>query len=163
MRPANFTPNVTTINADSQYTNMNRKRILIVDDDPVFAETLREVLEQTPEFDVRVETSSVRALHAARDFPPDLIITDIVMPGLDGGEFAARIRADHKLRHIPMLFLTGLVSNGEGHGLFSGGFYFLGKPFKLALLHTRIRTLLHCSAAAPPAQPAVAIAAHSAA
>jgi two-component system, OmpR family, response regulator len=75
-------------------------------------------------------------LMAARMFRPDLILLDVIMPVMDGGDVAARLRADPLLRDIPVVFLTALVSNEEtdGHEMVSGAETFLAKPVDIGEL-----------------------------
>jgi len=79
---------------------------------------------------VFAENDAINALTAARIFRPDLILLDVIMPGMDGGEVAARLRKDPLLRNTPVIFLTGIISNEEtdGHEMVSGGETFLAKP-----------------------------------
>src|SRR5689334_14379399 len=107
-----------------------KKRILIVDDEVSFARMVKLNLEKTGRFDVRAENKPTYAIAAAREFKPDLILLDVIMPSMDGGDIAAHIKADRHLRDVPVVFLTATVSQreaGEG-GLNSGGALFLAKP-----------------------------------
>jgi CheY-like chemotaxis protein len=108
---------------------MDKKRILIVDDEPTFTRMMKLVLEQTGRYEVRQENKGVQALAAARDFRPDLILLDVVMPDLDGGDVAAQIEADPMLKGVPIVFLTALVDEKEAQGaaVKRGGYPFLGK------------------------------------
>ena len=82
----------------------------------------------------------------ARKFRPDLILLDVMMPDMDGGDVAARLRADPLLRDTPVIFLTAIVSNGEtdGHEMVSGAETFLAKPVDIGelrkTLEQRIRS-----------------------
>ena len=76
---------------------------------------LKLLLEAKGEYDVRTESSGLRALAAAREFTPDLILMDVVMPGMSGADVAANLRKDPALKTIPLVFLTGTVQ-GEGPG-----------------------------------------------
>jgi len=80
--------------------------------------------------DVRVENAGRRALATAREFRPDVIFLDIVMPDADGGTIAADIKADPVLTGTPVVFLTALVSQHKTHGTQAqiGGHPFLAKP-----------------------------------
>ena len=109
---------------------MRRKRILLVDDEPIFCRVMRSYLETTDKYDVRVESDSKKALMAAREFQPDLIVLDVIMPDVDGGDIAAELKADARLSRIPFVFLTATVSKEEvrKHGDVIGGQRFLAKP-----------------------------------
>jgi CheY-like chemotaxis protein len=115
---------------------MSTKRILVVDDEPSVTRNLKLTLESSGGYEVLGENQAINALSAARFFRPDLILLDVMMPGMDGGDVAARLRADPLLRGTPILFLTALVSNEEtdGHEMSSGAETFLAKPVDLSEL-----------------------------
>jgi CheY-like chemotaxis protein len=121
-----------------------KTRALIVDDDPSLSRLTGVILEATNLYEIRIEGQSTRALTAAREFKPDIILLDVDMPGKDGGEVANDIRADVTLSGTPILFLTGLVSQSEARHrpLVSAGSHFLAKPVEpVALLQTVARLL----------------------
>ena len=107
-----------------------KKRILIVDDEPPTTRLIRLNLEQTGRYEVREENDSARAVTTAQEFRPDLILLDVIMPNLDGGDVVARLKTDAKLKHVPVVFLTATVRKAEvdTHGGIIGGFPFLAKP-----------------------------------
>lgn len=113
----------------------NRKaRILVIDDEAGATRLLKRNLEQTGHYDVRAENFPETALSAAIEFAPDLILLDVMMPGQDGGEVAAMLRADRRFKSTPIVFLTAAatkvdVQNGGGN---IGGMPFLAKPAGLA-------------------------------
>ena len=88
---------------------MSKKRILLVDDEKSFTNLLKLNLEDTGNYDVRVENWAEDALTAAREFKPDLILLDIIMPRLPGGNVAALIKEDAALKSTPIVFLTAAV------------------------------------------------------
>lgn len=88
---------------------MAKKRILVVDDEKSLTSLLKLNLEDTGQYEVRVENWAEDALPAAHEFKPDLILLDIIMPRLPGGNVAALIDADPKLRGTPIVFLTAAV------------------------------------------------------
>jgi CheY-like chemotaxis protein len=90
-----------------------KKRILIVDDERWFTNLLEYSLETEGYYDVRQENSAAHALQAAREYAPDLIILDIMMPHYDGSELAARFKADRLLADLPVIFLTALVIDAD--------------------------------------------------
>ncbi|HXJ73504.1 MAG TPA: response regulator [Candidatus Dormibacteraeota bacterium] len=88
---------------------MAKKRILLVDDEKSLTTLLKLNLEETGQYEVRVENWAEDAVGAAREFKPDLILLDIVMPRLPGGNVAALIDADPELQGTPIVFLTAAV------------------------------------------------------
>jgi CheY-like chemotaxis protein len=90
-------------------------------------------LEQTGDYEVATENISKAALTAAEEFQPDLLLLNVVMPGLDGGNLASQLQASPELKGMPIVFLTAAVTRGEvraRHGLV-GGLPFLAKPVSL--------------------------------
>lgn len=109
-----------------------KKKILVVDDESRITRMIQRNLEVTGNYEVQTENDSVAALSAARRFEPDLVVLDVMMPGMDGGEVLALLREDPKLHHVPVIFLTAIVTQEEtGHqGKEIGGRFFLAKPVK---------------------------------
>ncbi len=116
-----------------------KKRILVIDDEVTFARMVKLNLEKTGQFEVRTENKATYALAAARDFKPDLIFLDVIMPSMDGGDVANQFKRDRQLKDIPVVFLTATVSRRESGatGLNSAGDVFLGKPVS-------VETLVQC-------------------
>jgi DNA-binding response OmpR family regulator len=144
-------PNPVTVEAEAPPTPPEKKRILIVDDEAPFARMVKLNLERTGAFEVRTENRAANAVVAAREFKPDLIILDVIMPNMDGGDVQGQIKRDRALRDTPIIFLTATVSKreaGEG-GLNSGGELFLAKPVSVENLVSRINERLR-KAAPPP-------------
>ena len=115
---------------------MNSKRILVVDDEPSITRNLKLTLESGGDYQVLGENHATNALRATRMFRPDLILLDVMMPGMDGGDVAARLRADPLFRDTPIIFLTAIVSNEEtdGREMLNGGETFLAKPVDIGEL-----------------------------
>jgi CheY-like chemotaxis protein len=86
-----------------------KKRILLVDDEKSFTNLLKLNLEDTGAYEVHVENWAEDALPAAQKFKPDLILLDIIMPRMPGGNVAAQIKADPALKDTPIVFLTAAV------------------------------------------------------
>lgn len=109
---------------------MRKRRILLVDDEVSITHTLALYLTENGDCDVQVENEGSRAVAAAREFRPDVIFMDIMMPDADGGTLAAEIQADAILQGTPLVFLTALVSRREtgGASMQIGGYPFLAKP-----------------------------------
>jgi two-component system, OmpR family, alkaline phosphatase synthesis response regulator PhoP len=119
---------------------MNKKRILVVDDETGITTMTKLNLERTGQYEVQVENRATCALDAARRFSPDLILLDITMPEMDGVELASQFKADQKLKDTPIVFLTAMVSKYEtgNSELRRGGQVFLSKPVNMKTLVTCI-------------------------
>ena len=114
-----------------------KKRLLVVDDEAGFTRLLKFNLERTGLYEVREENLATRAAQAARIFLPDLILLDVVMPGMDGGDVMAELRRIRETARIPVIMLTALVGRDEvgRHGVAeSGELIMLGKPVDMATL-----------------------------
>ena len=125
--------------------------ILIIDDEVSFTRMVKMNLEKTGTFDVRVENRAAAALPAAREFRPDLVLLDVIMPNMDGGDVAKQIKRDRNLKTTPIVFLTATVSKREAGevGLNSGGELFLAKPVSVEALIACINE--HVRKPEPPA------------
>ena len=119
---------------------MQKKTVLIVDDDIDFSKVARVVLEQKGGFQVGICNQSVNAVAAVREWKPDLVLLDIMMPGKDGTEIAAQLREDPQLCSIPVIFFTSLMTPGEaaGHPVI-GNYQFIPKPIKVDDLLRRVK------------------------
>src|ERR1700730_3294743 len=118
---------------------MTGSRILVVEDDGRLAATLERVLEAEGH-DVELAGDGMEALRRAREHPPDLVVLDIMLPGLDGIAVCRRLRATAR---FPILLLTALGGTEERvKGLDSGADDYLVKPFAYQELLARVRALL---------------------
>lgn len=119
------------------------RRILIVDNDRDSTHLVKVLLEKTGRYLVLEENDATRAHLSARNFRPDLILLDIVMPDTDGGEIASRIQVDPELHDTPIIFLTALVTRSEAStGLHIDGHPFLAKPINIQELINAIEARL---------------------
>jgi len=108
------------------------RRILIVDNDKNSTHLVKILLEKTGRYLVFEENHPTRAHQTARNFRPDLIFLDVIMPDRDGAEIAAQIRTDLELQNTPIIFLTALVTRAEANaGLHIDGHPFLAKPINI--------------------------------
>jgi len=106
-----------------------KRRILIVDDDRDSSHLIKILLEKIGRYVVLEENDAANARHSARNFGPDLILLDIMMPQTDGGDIAAQIDADPGLQKTPIIFLTALVTKAEAKaGLHIQGHPVVAKP-----------------------------------
>ncbi|HUX36285.1 MAG TPA: response regulator [Rectinemataceae bacterium] len=119
-----------------------RQRILVVDDQASNLRILVELLKS--HFELTVATSGEQAIERLRTAAaPDLVLLDIVMPGMDGYEVCARIMADPGTRGIPVIFLSSLdAAADESRGLALGAVDYISKPFAPAIILARIRNHL---------------------
>jgi CheY-like chemotaxis protein len=117
-----------------------KKYILVIDDDVSITKLLKANLEQTNDYVVRAVNQGPLAVTVAEEFEPDLILLDVMMPEIDGGELAVELHARPKLKHIPIVFLTAAVSRKEvaEHGGQIGGAPFIAKPVSIPDLIRRI-------------------------
>jgi two-component system, OmpR family, response regulator len=119
-----------------------RKRILIAEDDPNIAEILVRTL--SPHYDVTLANNGSEALKLAENPPPpDLLLLDVMMPGLDGFGVAQRVRKLHPSRKIPIIFLTARDAPQDIiTGIQHGARHYITKPFKLKDVLDRVKNLL---------------------
>jgi len=103
-------------------------RILIVDDDENIRELLRLHLSSAG-YEVQVAADAIAAGYVILKAPPDLIITDVNMPHMDGFEFVAALKADSSLPNIPVIFLTS-VEDGDSRGKELGAVGYITKPVR---------------------------------
>lgn len=129
------------------------KRIMIIDDEIGFTRLLRLSLEATLKYTVCEENSATRALETARSFQPDLILVDVIMPEMDGGDVVAQIHADPALAKVPIIFLTATVLKEEvdARGGAIGGYPYLAKPVATKALIGAVEQALGKPASAPQA------------
>jgi DNA-binding NarL/FixJ family response regulator len=121
------------------------KVVLIVDDAPDNLAVLHDTLDQHG-YTVRIATSGAGALESARRMPPDMILLDAVMPGLDGFETCRRLKGLLETRHIPVVFMTGLVDTDHVvRGFQAGGIDYVTKPIRPLEVVARIGSHLRNS------------------
>ena len=112
---------------------MNKKKILIVDDETSITQLLRLNLEKSGHYTVRTENATGQVMTALREFSPDLILLDVMMPDMDGGQLAEQIRSTRAFRQTPIVFLTAAVKQEEldARDGVIGGFPYIAKPLNI--------------------------------
>jgi two-component system OmpR family response regulator len=134
---------VTTENAALVKPDGKPVRALVVDDEPAISELVSMALRYE-KFEVRTASSGRTAVAEAKDFNPDIIVLDIMLPDFDGLEVMRRIRADNA--DVPVLFLTAKDAVADRVvGLTSGGDDYVTKPFSVEELVARIRGIVRRS------------------
>ena len=142
---------------------MASEEIVLVDDDRVIQKMVGGFLERTG-YKVRKASDGIEALQLIHERVPDLVITDVRMPELNGIELTSRLRGHHRTAGVPILMFSDL---GEAHdalaGYAVGADDYLPKPFELAILEAKVQSLLRrsASAAANPNRGRVILFAHA--
>lgn len=128
--------------------NPEKPLVLVVDDTPANLALMNDLL--SPHYRVKVAASGARALAIAAQQPqPDLVLLDVTMPGLDGHEVCARLKADPLTRDIPVIFLTARSEvRDEQEGLALGAVDYITKPISPPIVLSRVRTHLTLKASA---------------
>jgi two-component system sensor histidine kinase/response regulator len=120
---------------------MTRPTLLIVDDEIINIDILIEALGE--DYAVQVATDGPDALESVRKTSPDLILLDVMMPGMDGFEVCRRLKDDPAARDIPIIFLTALNETANKvMGFSAGGVDYVTKPFQLREIYARVETHL---------------------
>jgi len=117
---------------------VDKKKILIVDDEPDVLSVLGKSLS-VEGYSVITADNGNDAITLAKSEHPNLITLDILMPHIDGGKTAEKLREDPETKDIPIIFITCLVSKEEaGRGRMSAGSMFFAKPYDMGELLTEI-------------------------
>lgn len=116
-------------------------RLLVVDDQPINIQVMHQIF--AADFQVFMATSGAQALAICKDNPPDLVLLDVVMPGMDGFEVCRQLKTDDSTRNIPVIFVTAHNDAAqETHGLDVGAVDFIAKPVNPAVVRARVKTHL---------------------
>ncbi len=109
-----------------------KRRILVVDDDAFQTSAVCKALEDTGKFQVHVLNDPRGTVAAVRAFDAELVLLDVMMPQVDGGTIAARLRFNDATRDVPIVFLTAALEPSEldHQGAVIGGFPFVAKPVR---------------------------------
>jgi sigma-B regulation protein RsbU (phosphoserine phosphatase) len=135
--------------------DLSESRVLIVDDVKTNIDILVEALRD--DYKLSVALDGAAALRSVEKNPPDLVLLDIVMPGLDGYEVCRRLRAQELTRELPVMFLSALEDvKDKAHGFEVGGNDYLTKPFEVLEVKARVRSLLKAKAYADAVREAMA-------
>ena len=135
--------------------DLSESRILVVDDAKANVDILVHALRD--EYKLSVALDGTAALRSVEKSAPDLVLLDIVMPGIDGYEVCRRLRSHESTREVPVMFLSSLedVAN-KAQGFEVGGNDYLTKPFEMLEVKARVRSLLKAKAYADAVREAMA-------
>lgn len=131
-------------------------RVLHVDDEPDIGEVVEMSLGLDPDFETRSSSSGLEAIATAAEWSPDVILLDVMMPGMDGPATLARLRADPVTAGIPVIFMTARAQARELEVFRSiGAAGIIAKPFDPMTLAAEVRAHLGPATAAPAPAPFV--------
>jgi diguanylate cyclase (GGDEF)-like protein len=118
-----------------------KPKLLVVDDQPINIQVMYQAFGG--DYQVFMATSGAQALTICKNNPPDLILLDVVMPGMDGFEVCTQLKADEATKHIPVMFVTAHTDAAqETHGLSVGAVDFIAKPVNPDVVRARVKTQL---------------------
>ncbi len=120
-----------------------KRKILIVDDDLELVELLTDVFERDGRFDIRTANNGFDAGMLVKDFRPDCVVLDVMLPDINGKEVCQRVRADDNLEEVKIICISGMVEDDKIADLrASGANDFMHKPFAVDALVERVCDLL---------------------
>jgi excisionase family DNA binding protein len=120
-----------------------RRKALIVDDDEELVELIRDALEADGRFEIRVANNGFDAGMMVREYHPDIIVLDVMLPDINGKEVCQRVRSDPALDDVKIICISGMVEQDKIEELkASGANDFMQKPFEVESLIERICLLL---------------------
>jgi excisionase family DNA binding protein len=120
-----------------------RRKALIVDDDEELVELIRDALEADGRFEIRVANNGFDAGMMVKEYHPDIIVLDVMLPDINGKEVCQRVRSDSNLDDVKIICISGMVEQDKIEDLkASGANEFVQKPFEVEQLVDRICQLL---------------------
>jgi len=120
-----------------------KRKVLLVDDDVELVELMSKVLEEDGRFEVRIANNGFDAGMMVKEYRPDLIVLDVMLPDINGKEVCHRVRADNTLEDVRILCISGMIEDDKIQELkLSGADDFLHKPFDIEELIDRMCSLM---------------------
>jgi excisionase family DNA binding protein len=120
-----------------------KRKVLLVDDDAELVELMTKVLDEDGRFEVRIASNGFDAGMMVKEYRPDLIVLDVMLPDINGKEVCHRVRADSSLEDVRILCISGMIEEDKVQELrLSGADDFLHKPFDIEELIDRMCGLL---------------------
>ena len=121
-------------------STMSKSTIMIVDDEPKYIEVLKKILDQFG-FDLQVAFNGFQVFDLLKESLPDIILLDVLMPGMDGFEVCRRLKENKKTRGIPIILMTALTETvNKVTGLELGAADYITKPFQKEDVLARVKT-----------------------
>ncbi len=115
-----------------------KRKVLIVDDDADLVDLLVDVFERDGRFDVRSANNGFEAGMAVKEFKPDLVVLDVMLPDINGKEVCQRVRSDRTMLDVKIICISGMVEQDKIQGLRDAGANdFMQKPFSVEVLLER--------------------------
>jgi two-component system alkaline phosphatase synthesis response regulator PhoP len=119
-----------------------KRRVLIVDDEPSIAKILRKQMEVAG-FEVQVAVDGQEGLNKVKEWKPELVILDVMLPKMNGHEVCAAVKGDDAVKQIPIIMLTAKAQRqDQDEALKHGAEGYLTKPFQLEELLAKVNALL---------------------
>ena len=120
-----------------------KRKVLLVDDDVELVELISDVLEKDGRFDVRIANNGFDAGMLVKEYGPDLIVLDVMLPDINGKEVCQRVRKDHTPEEVKIICISGMVEEDKIADLKAAGANeFLHKPFEVDTLIDRMCRML---------------------
>jgi excisionase family DNA binding protein len=129
-----------------------KRKVLLVDDDADLVELMHRMLDEDGRFEVRMASNGFDAGMMVKDYRPDIIVLDVMLPDINGKEVCQRVRADPALEEVRILCISGMVEDDKIQELRLAGMdHFLHKPFDVEVMIDRMCELLEMEPASTPA------------
>jgi excisionase family DNA binding protein len=129
-----------------------KRKVLLVDDDVELVDLMNRVLEEDGRFEVRIASNGFDAGMMVKEYRPDIIVLDVMLPDINGKEVCHRVRADNTLEDVRILCISGMIEEDKIQELrLSGADEFLHKPFDIEELIDRMCGLLEIEPASTTA------------
>ena len=120
-----------------------KRKVLVVDDDPDLVELIVSVLEDDGRFETKVATNGFEAGMMVKEYRPDIIVLDVMLPDINGKEVCIRVRGDETLENVKIICISGMIEKNKIRALKEAGADdFLQKPFETDVLVDRMCVLL---------------------
>ena len=120
-----------------------RRKVLLVDDDTELVEVMTKFLEEDGRFDVKIATTGFDAGMLVKEYRPEMIVLDVMLPDINGKEVCQRVRADSTMEDVRILCISGMIEDDKIQDLrLAGADEFMHKPFDAEMLIERMCRLL---------------------